>query len=285
MSDLRLATRRSTLAMAQAEIVAKALADEGVSTSLVPVATSGDRDRTSPVSALSEVGAFVRGVQQAVLDGRADVAIHSCKDLPVEGPAELVSFYPLRGPVRDVLCGSTPLRLAARARVGTGSPRRSAQLRILREDLDVVGVRGNVETRLGRVASGEVAAVVLAEAGLVRLGLSERIDHAFDVGEMVPAPAQGALAVEVRRSAGGAVEALAAIDDPATRRAVEAERLLLARTGAGCRSALGAHAVVGDDGGIRMRGFVEDERGPRTAEISGDDPGGAASRLQEALAL
>lgn len=285
MNELRLATRRSSLAVAQAEIVAKALAEVGVATSIVPVSTSGDRDRISPVASLTEVGAFVRGVQQAVLDGRADAAVHSCKDLPVQGPEALTSFYPERGAPGDVMCGAHPSHLGAGAKVGTGSPRRSSQVRLLRPDVNVVGVRGNVETRLGRVAAGEVAAVVLAEAGLARLGLTTRISHRFDVSEMVPAPAQGALAVEALRSSFPTLEALSAIEHEPTRRAVEAERALLELTGAGCRSALGAHARVDGGGRMVMWGFVEDERGARRATAQGDEPSGAAFRLQEELGL
>lgn len=285
MPDLRLATRRSTLALAQAEIVAKALAEVGVSTSIVPVNTSGDRDRSSPVAALTEMGAFVRGVQQAVLEGRADAAVHSCKDLPTDGPPGLVAVHPPRAEPWDVACGAAPSSWPEGARVGTGSPRRTAQIRLLRSDVEVTGIRGNVETRLGKVSSGEVQAVVLAEAGLSRLGLNDHIAHRFDVGEMVPAPAQGAIAVEAHRDSGQVVEALAAIDHPPTRMAVQAERTLLARTGAGCRSALGAYASADTDGSIRMWGFVEDDGGPRRAEADAPSPEEAAEALQHELGL
>lgn len=284
MADLRLATRRSSLALAQAEIVAKALAASGISASIVPVSTSGDRDRSSPVAALTEVGAFVRGVQEAVLDGRADVAVHSCKDLPVGGPSGMVSFYPERGAGGDVMCGARPQDLPTSARVGTGSPRRSAQLRALRPDLEVTGIRGNVETRLRKVASGEVVAVVLAEAGLTRLGLTEEIRHRFDVTEMVPAPAQGAIAVQAQGRSDWVLEALGTIDHLPTRRAVEAERELLARTGAGCRSALGAYAEA-EGGGLLMWGFVEDTRGPRWARVEAETSEAAAAELQQELGL
>lgn len=285
MAELRLATRRSTLALAQAEIVAKALTDVGVSTSIVPVSTSGDRDRWSPVAALTETGAFVRGVQQAVLEGRADAAVHSCKDLPTEGPPGLVAVYPPRAEPWDVAIGGAPGTWPEAARVGTGSPRRSAQVHLLRPDVRVTGIRGNVETRLDKVASGEVAAVVLAEAGLARLGLIHHIAHRFDVTEMVPAPAQGVIAVEAHQESAWVVEALHAIDHPLTRTAVQAERTLLARTGAGCRSALGAYALADERGAVRMWGFVEDERGPRRAEVGAGSPEQAAAALQEEIGL
>lgn len=282
MTDLRLATRRSPLAIAQAEIVAKALADIGVSTSVVPVTTSGDTDRSSPVHALTEVGAFVRGVQEAVLDGRADAAVHSCKDLPVEGPDDLVAFYPERGLPWDVMCGQSLDALQPGARVGTGSPRRASQLRRLRPDVEVVAIRGNVETRLAKSACGEVDGVVLAEAGLTRLGLADRVAGRLSIEQMVPAPGQGVIAVETLQGS-AAIEALAAIERPSTRQAVECERLLLGMTGAGCRSALGAYALAGAV--IRMWGFVEDERGPRHARAEAASAGDVVAALRRELGV
>lgn len=285
MTDVRLATRRSPLALAQATLVVEALAKVGYSASIVPIVSAGDRDRTTPVTALSEVGAFVRAVQAAVLDGRADVAVHSGKDLPVEGPAELVPFYPARGLPWDVMCGSVPDALATGAMVGTGSPRRAAQLRLLRPDLAVVGIRGNVGTRLAKVGSGEVAAVILAEAGLARLGRSTDVAYRFTLEEMVPAPAQAALTLEAQRG-GAAASVLAEIDHPETRRSVEAERQLLEITGAGCRSALGAYAWHGDGGGaITLAAFVDDERGPRRVEVAGDSPLEVAKLAADRLEL
>ncbi|MBW3667199.1 MAG: hydroxymethylbilane synthase [Actinobacteria bacterium] len=285
MSDLRIATRASRLALAQADEVARLLraAHSDLEMSIVEVATTGDRDRISSVATLTEVGAFVRAVQQTVLAGEADIAVHSCKDLPVEGPSDLAVFYPAREAPWDVLCGHDLESLPGGARVGTGSPRRTAQLRLLRPDLEVEDIRGNVDTRLEKVHSGEYDAVVLAEAGLRRLRREDEIGHRFSLGEMVPAPAQAALAVEAG-VAGPAAGFLQAIDDPRVRRAVEAERALLALTRAGCRSALGAYGVVRDDE-ITMTGFVEDERGPRFAQAEGAGPEEAARNLQAALEL
>ncbi len=250
---------------------------------MVEVVTMGDRDITSSVTTLTEVGAFVRAVQQAVLAEQADLAVHSCKDLPVAGPPELGAVYPAREVPWDALCGSSLEELPAGARVGTGSPRRVAQLALLRGDLVIEGIRGNVNTRLGKVASGEFDAVVLAEAGLRRIGLEGSIDHRFELAAMVPAPAQAALAVETIQ--GTAVAAVvAAIDDPATRAAIETERTVLAKTGAGCRSALGAYAAV-TDGGIVLTGFVQDDVGSRRASVTGAAPVDAAAALIEALAL
>lgn len=285
MTRLRLATRASTLALAQTRWVAERLqsAHPELEVELVEITTTGDTDRTSPVTTLSEVGAFVRAVQIAVLDGVADAAVHSCKDLPVAGPVELGCVFPEREAPWDVLCGAVLDELPPGARVGTGSPRRTAQLAVLRPDLAIDGIRGNVETRLGKVASGEYDAVVLAEAGLRRIGLDQHIRTRFSVTDMVPAPAQGALAVEAPHNS-EAMMLLAALDHPATRVAVEAERSLLARTGAGCRAALGALAVVTEDG-VEMHGFVEDEDGRRRAAIQHPDGHAASLALQKELSL
>jgi hydroxymethylbilane synthase len=273
------------LARAQARMVGDLIsrAHPGSTYSLVEVATTGDVDQTSPVANLTEVGAFVRSVQRAVLDGRADVAVHSCKDLPVHGPDQLVAYYPERGAPWDVVCGSALDELPPGARVGTGSPRRTAQLELLRPDLSVTEVRGNIDTRLRKVEQGLLDAVILAEAGLIRAGMGHRIDTRLGLSQMVPAPAQGVLAVEV--VAGSPAEPLvASIDHPPTRLAVGAERLLLANTGAGCRAALGALARL-DGGSVEMWGFVSDREGPRRARVSSSEPGRAAEDLQRELGL
>jgi hydroxymethylbilane synthase len=284
MSDLVLATRGSRLALAQARRVVERLAatHPGIAVSVLEVSTRGDADRTTPVTELTELGAFVRAIQQAILDGRADLAVHSCKDLPTAGPDGLVAVYPEREAPWDVLCGASLADLPHGARVGTGSPRRRAQLMALRPDLRVEGIRGNVGTRLEMAESGEFDAVVLAEAGLRRLGLQDAISHRFTLDEMVPAPAQAALAVEAVEGS-EAAHIVSAIDDPATRTAVETERTLLAITGAGCRAALGAHAAV--DSGITLTAFVEDDGGPRRAAESASDATGLADRVREALGL
>lgn len=285
MTHLRIATRASSLALAQARWVADRLADthSGLEVELVEITTTGDVDRISPVTTLTEVGAFVRSVQVAVLDGHAEIAVHSCKDLPVVGPEGLVTVYPERESPWDVLCGSELDNLPAGARVGTGSPRRTAQLAALRPDLVIEDIRGNVETRLAKITSGGFDAVVLAEAGLRRIGLADQIRKRFPVTEMVPAPAQGALAVEVHAGS-EAAELLKAIDHAPTRAAVEAERSLLARTGAGCRAALGALATV-TDAGIVMHGFVEDASGVRRASVQHKNAEQASRLLQEELEL
>lgn len=288
MSDaersLGLATRQSPLALAQAAIVSQTLAAVGVGSRIVPIVTTGDRDRHSSVSTLTEVGAFVRSVQAAVLDGRADVAVHSGKDLPVDGPPGLIGFHLERGSPWDVLCGARPDTLPEGAVVGTGSPRRSAQIRLLCPGVDVTGIRGNVETRLGKVGSSDVAAVVLAEAGLARLGLGHVIDHRFTLAEMVPAPAQGVLTIEAAAGSETA-SVLADLEHADTKRAIVTERGLLAAIGAGCRSALGALAHVAPDGSIRLDGFVDDDLGPRRGSVVGDDPKAAVAALTNELRL
>jgi hydroxymethylbilane synthase len=273
MAELRLATRRSRLAMVQAEQVAGMLeaAHRGLRVRLVPVESSGDQDLHAPVAELTEVGAFVRSVQAAIVRGRADAAVHSCKDLPTTGAGELVvAAYPERASPFDALVGADLAELPPGARVGTGSPRRIAQLLALRPDLKAVELRGNVETRLRKIREGEAEAAVLAEAGLVRLGREEVIAHRFSLEDMVPAPGQGVLAVETRRE-GQAADLVAAIDDRKLRTLVEVERRLLAETGAGCRAALGALAEE-VDGGIRLTAFVEVERGSRRTVSEGSDP-------------
>ncbi len=254
-----------------------------VTIELVEVTSTGDLDSTTPVAALTEVGAFVRAVQHAVIEGRADLAVHSCKDLPVSGPQGLTAFYPERGSPWDAICGATLPGLPTGARVGTGSPRRGAQIALLRPDVEVADIRGNVDTRLGKVDSGEYDAVILAQAGLDRSGLSSRADQRFEVAEMVPAPSQGALAVEV----GDVPEVrrlVSRIDHRPTRREVEAERSLLASTGAGCRSALGAVALA-EDNQLTMWAFVADSSGPRRAKASNTDPDVLAGLVGNRLGL
>lgn len=284
MSDLRIATRSSQLAMTQARWVAERALhlQPDLEIELVEISTTGDLDRTSPVTALTEMGAFVKAVQQAVIDDRADIAVHSCKDLPTDGPAELMQWYPDREAPWDVLCGARLDDLKSGATVGTGSPRRAAQLNLLRPDIVVVPIRGNVPTRLSKVGM-EVDAVVLAEAGLKRLGRSDSISQRFSLDEMVPAPAQAALCIEA--DADDSLQTLLdALDDANTRAAVEAERQLLAETGAGCRSALGA-LVTSDGCSTTMTAFVQDDHGPRRATVRATDPERLAPSMRQELGL
>lgn len=287
MTELRIATRRSPLAIAQAQKVAELLeaAHPGVSVALVEVETTGDRDKTGAIAELTEIGAFVREVQRAVLDGRADLAVHSLKDLPVTEPGDLVlAAFPERVAPLDVMVGATLDDLPHGAVVGTGSPRRSSQLLELRPDLNTVELRGNIDTRLDKVRRSEVDAAVLAEAGLTRLGHHDSIAQRLTVDEMVPAPGQGALAVETRPGT-EAEELVGAIDDEELRRLASVERDLLAVTGAGCRAALGALATPGADGSIRLQAFVADEKGPRRVMVQREEPAEVVAAAREGLAL
>ena len=285
VTELTLATRASKLALAQSRLVADAItkAFPDVTVRLLTVETTGDRDRETAVTALTELGAFVRAVQSAVLDGRADLAVHSTKDLPVTGPDGLIGFHPVRADAADALVGTSLGDLPTGATVGTGSPRRQAQLRDLRDDLQIASIRGNIDTRISLASDGSVDAVVLAVAGLDRTGLSEHITHRFALHEMIPAPAQGALSIETR-SGTLAAEIALSLEDEATRAAVDAERSLLEITGAGGRSALGAFARL-ERQRIVMEAFVSDERGSRRTFVEADDPMSLAKAAVQELGL
>lgn len=284
--EIRLATRRSALALYQARRVAdwlRAVHDD-VAVELVEVDSSGDLDRVSPVAQLTQMGAFVRSVQAAVLDGRADAAVHSLKDLPTAQADGLVlAAFPERATPWDALVGAKLDDLAEGSVVGTGSPRRVAQLKAARPDLDTTELRGNVDTRLRKVAEGEVDAAVLAEAGLVRLEHADSIKEILPLEVMVPAPGQGVLAVETLID--GPIRSLVeAIGNPDVTPLVEAERALLAETGAGCRSALGA--LAGWEGArIRMDAFVEDEHGARRTRVIGAHPDEVVAAARKELGL
>jgi hydroxymethylbilane synthase len=243
---MRIGTRGSALALAQASWVASRLSEAGVpDVELVTISTPGDRGE-----AIGDKSRWVSALERALLDGSVDVAVHSAKDVPAELAAglELVAI-PSREDPRDALCGAASLDdLAPGARVGTSSIRRAAQIRALRADLDVVPVRGNVDTRLRKLESGEFDAIVLALAGLRRLG---RADAAGGVLPLVPAPGQGALALEAVD-----VGELAALDDPATAMCVRCERELVHALGATCDTPVGALACLAEDGRVRLDAWL-----------------------------
>ena len=247
MTHLRIATRRSPLALAQSGRVADALREAlDVEVELVPVVSQGDRS-TRPLTEFGGVGVFVAAVRDAVLEGRADLAVHSLKDIPTAPhPGLTLAAVPERADARDALVsrGLSLAELRVGARVGTGSPRRAAQLRAHRPDLDIVPVRGNVDTRLRFVEESELDAVVLAAAGLARLDRLAEATELLAADVVMPAPGQGALAVEARQDDPAALAAAASLDDPLTRAAVTAERSLLARLEAGCSAPVGALATV-----------------------------------------
>ena len=248
MSATRLATRGSKLALIQSELVAAKLraAVPGLQVELVTITTAGDRDQSTPLPEGEKAGWFTSAIQDALLREDADLAVHSYKDLPTKRPAGLViAAVPLREDPRDALVSRShaSLRgLPAGATVGTSSPRRTAQVLELRPDLDVRPIRGNVESRIAKVEAGEFDAAVLALAGLRRLGIEDRADHVFGFEEMLPSPAQGALAIECRSNDAETREMLAAIDDATLRQTVTAERVFLATIDGGCSFPAAAYA-------------------------------------------
>jgi hydroxymethylbilane synthase len=274
-ATLRIGTRGSRLALAQARIAAEALAPTTGSAELVPISTRGDAiSARQPRAGWVETdGQFTRELERALLEGRVDLVVHSYKDLPTAPVEGLVIGAVLeRGDARDCLLtadGGTLDDLPFGARVGTSSPRRAAQLAAARSDLIATPIRGNVETRLRRLQAGELDALILAAAGLDRLGIDVP-DHArlpFDL--MLPAPAQGALVLQVRSDDGDLRAALATVDHAPTRVAVDAERELLRRIGGGCLAPLGALGEVAG-GTLRLCAAYEDRTGTyRRAEASG----------------
>ncbi len=254
---LRLATRGSPLALWQAGHVASLLvaAHPGLEVELVTVTTTGDRRPDLPVGEMGGQGVFVREVQAAVLAGRADAAVHSAKDLqPVAHPGLCLAAVPLRGDPRDVLVGATLSQLGPGATVATGSQRRRAQLAFLRPDLTFEGLRGNIATRLARVPSG--GAVVVAMAALTRLGLAPASMEVLGVDVMVPQVAQGALAVECRLDDDASLSLLRTLDQPSSRRRVDAERSFLAAIGGACDLPVAGHATDAPEGRLRLEGLL-----------------------------
>jgi len=294
---LRLATRRSALALAQTRLVAEALqaAWRGLRVELVPVVTEGDRRRDVATSALGGKGVFTAAVQEAVLDGRADLAVHSAKDLPAaQTPGLVLAAVPERADSRDVLVAREPVRglddLPTGASVGSGSPRRVALLRWLRPDLEVVPLRGNVDTRLRKARSGELDAVVLAAAGLERLGLAGEPAAALDPDLFTPAPGQGCLAVEARERDTRVLGLASAITHRPSRTALRGERAFLAGLGGSCTLPAGAILFSRGHGRLDIQGFLAaaDGKGMVRERLAGplDDPESLgevlASRLLEA---
>ncbi len=274
-SGLRIATRGSALARWQAEYVAALLraADPGLPVELVVVRTEGDRRRDQPIHTLGGQGVFVKEVEQAVLEGWADIAVHSAKDLPSTTAAGLALVaVPARGDPRDALVGRALADLAPGATVATGSVRRRAQLAARRPDLTYVDLRGNIGSRLDKVPEG--GAIVVALAALQRLGVADRAAEVLDVDVLVPQVAQGALGVECRADDDATRARLAPIEDAATRVAVDAERAFLAQLGGGCDLPVGAYAEVDGDQVVlatflasEARVWHDRRRGPRaTAE-------------------
>ncbi|WP_434581671.1 hydroxymethylbilane synthase [Carbonactinospora thermoautotrophica] len=292
---LKLGTRKSSLAMAQARAVAEAItARSGREVELVGITTYGDTTKAA-LAQIGGTGVFVNALRDALLEGRIDLAVHSLKDLPTTQPDGLViAAVPRREDPRDALCARDGRKLAelpAGARVGTGPPRRAAQLRALGYGLVAVAIRGNVDTRLRYVAEGELDAVVLARAGLARLGRLDAVTEVFDPMQMLPAPGQGALAVECRAGHNevdaALVELLRGLDDPDTRAAVTAERALLAALEAGCSAPVGAFGEVaeGEEGPeLYLRGVVVASDGSQSVRLSATGTPDEADQLGRRLA-
>ena len=281
MPPLRVATRGSALARWQAERIVELL---GVEAEYVIVSTRGDERRDVPIHAMGGTGVFVKEVEQAVLDGRADVAVHSAKDLPAETSPELVlAALPERGDPRDALVGRPLDEIPTGGRVGTGSVRRRAQLAALRPDLGFAELRGNIPTRLEKAAGFD--AVVLAAAALDRLGLADRIAERVDPSVVLPQVGQGALAVECRADDDGTRELLARVDDAEVRAAVTAERAYLAELGGGCNLPCGALAEVDGVGGVRLEALLASLDGRITlrARVDGHDPGAVGAEAARRL--
>jgi hydroxymethylbilane synthase len=269
---IRLGSRGSRLALTQAELAAATLrrAKPDVDVALVPITTAGDRDRSKPFGEIGARGVFVKEIEEALLEGRIDVAIHSAKDMTSTATEGLTigAFLP-RDDARDALCGADALRPGMR--IGTASARRRAQLLTLEPELAVEPLRGNVDTRLRKRGERGLDAIVLAAAGLDRLGLAAEIGYRFEPKELLPEAGQGALALQVRE---GEEDRVAGADDAETRRRVEAERACVSRIGAGCLAPVAAH-----HDGEALTALVAAEDGSWIERRRGDDPHALADEL------
>ena len=268
---VRLGSRGSRLALTQAWGAADVLRRPGIEIALVPITTAGDRDRTRPFGEIGERGVFVKELEEALLEGRIDVAVHSAKDMTSTDTAGLaVGAYLSRDDARDALCGTD--RLSPGMRIGTASVRRRAQLLSLEPELQIEPLRGNIDTRLRKRGERGLDAVVLAACGLDRLGLANEIGRRFEPEEMLPEAGQGALALQVRVGE----EALAAdVDDPETRRRVEAERACVAALQGGCLAPVAAH-----HDGERLEALIAAEDGSWVERRMGSDPEALAAELK-----
>ncbi len=285
MSDLRIGTRRSALALAQAEIVVKALAATDVAAEVVPMSTSGDEGASADRSPQGLKGLWIDTILDALDAGDIDVAVHSAKDLPAEDEdGFVIAAVPHRDHPFDVLI-TRDGTLRSGALVGTSSLRRRAQLLASFPGLRMTDLRGNVDTRLRKLASGEVDATVLAEAGLRRLGITPEHAQTLTTQQMVPAPGQGCLAVQCREDDPEVIDALTPLDDPSSHRALDVERSLMWRLGGGCALPLGAFAEIGAEGQVHLIALVATPDGDRVIRVEeqGADAETVAQRAAQAL--
>lgn len=272
MRQVRLGTRGSKLALTQSQIVARRLREAGIDVALVPIVTEGD---TRPIDMSPGEGVFVAAIARSLLDGSIDIGVHSAKDIPLEEEADLViAAYPERADARDVLITRTGAQslstLAEGATVGTDSPRRAGFILAARPDLRVIPLHGNVDTRLKRLDAGVVDALVIAAAGVDRLEQSSRIDQRLDPEVVAPAPGQGAIAVQARRSDTELLALLHEVDDPDVRFAVEVEREVLKATGGTCRAPVGAVASAHQgEFSLLVAGVNSDGSSKRVEHIGG----------------
>ena len=267
---LRVGSRGSRLALTQAERASSRLRRQGVEIALVPITTAGDRDRRKPFGEIGSRGVFVKEIEEALLAGRIDVAVHSAKDMTsTDTEGLVVGAYLEREDPRDALCGASALRPGMR--VGTASIRRRAELLALEPELSIEPLRGNIDTRLRKRRERGLDAVVLAACGLDRLGLGNEIGHRFEPAELLPEAGQGALALQVRV---GDEDLVARADDPETRRRVEAERACVFAIGGGCLAPVAAH-----HDGETLTALVAAEDGSWLERRSGDDPAALAREL------
>ena len=289
---LRIATRKSALALWQTEHVADRLRllHPGIAVQLVPLSTRGDEVLDRSLAAIGGKGLFLKELEEAMLRGEADLAVHSLKDVPMalEGPFVLPAVLERANPF-DAFVSNTHADVAALpegARVGTSSLRRRAQLKALRPDLDIVDLRGNVNTRLAKLDAGEYAAIVLACAGLERLGFHARIRATLAPPAVLPAASQGAIAIECREDADDVQALLAPLDHAPTRRCVDAERAMNLALGGSCHAAIAAYCIE-QGGALRLRGWVGDARSGEgiAVELEGDASEPQALGTQAADAL
>ena len=281
--ELTIGSRGSALALWQANHVASELQKFGVSTRIEIIKTTGDHLQTASLAKAGGKGLFTKEIEEALLAGKIDVAVHSLKDLPTESVAGLaIAAIPEREDARDVLLGYSLQTLPRGARVGASSQRRSAQLLALRPDVRIEPIRGNVDTRLRKLKAGQYDAILLAAAGLNRLGLSSEIAEFLSLEQMCPAPGQGALAIQTRQR-GTARDLCAPLNHFATERAVACERALLAALGGGCQLPVGAYAeAVADQ--LQLTGVVASPDGSRLIRDQAAGPASQAEELGNALA-
>ncbi|HTM53369.1 MAG TPA: hydroxymethylbilane synthase [Pirellulales bacterium] len=275
--SLRLGTRASALARWQAQWVADELAARGLLVELVPITTRGDASSENKIAELGGTGLFTKELQRALLDGKIDLAVHSLKDLPTESTPNLcLAAVPRRASPFDALIsreGKTLYELPQGAVIGTGSARRRSQLLFARRDLTMRDVRGNVDTRLQKLMAGDYDALILAEAGLARLGQTDRISEVLAPEVMLPAVGQGALAIETRREDRNTIEAVEGLDDAESHCSVLAERALLIGLGGGCLAPVGGWARLEHDGSLRLDAVVLPPEGSvRLSETLAGDP-------------